>query len=218
MSVTAVQPRPFASLMKKLRAKYDAEPYQPRDPLTQLVLGFLQWDATRKQAEAALGRIQAAVVDHNELRVSHHGEIVAMIGPAYPRGEERIARLREVLQEIYIREHAMSLEGPAAKGRKELRAYVESLPGITPYVAAYLLLTGFHVPAIPVDDKLSASLVAEGVADEQSDPAHVAVALDKLVKADDALDTHLLLQAWSDDRKAGKSTGARKPNTVKKKK
>jgi endonuclease III len=219
VSAASALARPFASLLKKLRSKYDPEPYEPRDPITQLVLSYLQWEATRKQAEAALARIQTAVVDNNELRVSHVQEVIAMVGPGYPRCEERIARLHETMQEIYYREHAVSLDAVAGKNRKDLRTYVESLPGITPYVASHLLLTAFGVPVIPVDEKLASMLVAEHCAAEGEDTAHVAAHLERVVKADDALATHLLLQAWSDDRKGGKSSGSsRKPTAVKKKK
>lgn len=220
MSTSALAAKPFAALLKKLRSRYEPEPYPPRDPITQLVLGFLQWEATRKQAEAALGRIHAAVVDNNELRVSHNHEIVAMIGPAYPRCEERVARLREAMQEIYVREHAVSLDGPATRGRKEIRTYIESLPGITPYVAAHVLVTALNVPVVPVDDKLAALLVAEGCVDEGTPLHQLAHLIEKNIKADDALATHLLLQAWSDDRKAPSSATrtAKKSAPAKKKK
>lgn len=206
--------------MKKLRSAYEPQPYEARDPITQLVLGFLQWEATRKQAEAALVRIQAAVVDNNELRVSHTQEIVAMIGATYPRCDERVARLRESMHEIYVREHAMSLDAASSRSKKDMRTYVESLPGVTPYVASHLLLTSFHVPVIPVDEKLAAMLIAESCAHEGEDNAHVAAHLERIVKSDDALDTHLLLQAWSDDRKGGKSgnNNSKKPAATKKKK
>ncbi len=219
MSAHTALARPFASLMKKLRSTYEPVPYEQRDPITQLVLGFLQWEASRKQAEAALGRIQTAVVDNNELRVSHIHEVVTMIGPSYPRCEERVARMREAMHEIYIREHAVSLDAPAARGKRELRTYVESLPGITPYVASHLLLTAFGVPVLPVDDRLAAQLAAADCALDGEDAAHVAAHLEKLVKTDEAMTTHLLLQAWSDDRKGGgKASSSRKPTAVKKKK
>lgn len=219
MSTPALAAKPFAALLKKLRGQYDPEPYPPRDAVTQLVVGFLQWEATRKQAEAALARIHAAVVDNNELRVSHNHEIIAMIGPGYPRCEERVARLRESVQEIYVREYAVSLDGPAARGKKEVRTYIESLPGITPYVAAHVLVTALNVPAMPVDDKLVALLAAERCLDEGLDPHQAAQLIEKAVKADDMLATHLLLQAWSDERKGGVAAKpARRSKSVKKKK
>lgn len=213
--------RSLAALLNKLRQRYRPEAYPPRDPVSQLVVAFLQWEATRRQAELALARIQAATVDNNELRVSHNHEIIAMIGPTYPRCEERVARLRESMQEIYIREHAISLDALAAKGRKEARAYIESLPGITPYVSALTLLTVVNVPTLPVDERLVSALAAERIVEDGVDPGQAAAMLDKLLKADETLDAHLLLQAWADDRKAAARPAPRKPArsaTVKKKK
>ena len=59
-----------------------------------------------------MNRPQAMKATHNnDLRVSHPQEVVGLLGPRYPRVEERAARLHEALQEIFIREHAVSWIG-----------------------------------------------------------------------------------------------------------
>jgi endonuclease III len=194
----------WAALSKRIRHE-PLPPAPTRDPVTQLVIGFLQWEASRKAAEAAYGRLMATLVDNNELRVSHPHEIVALIGARYPRAEERAGRLHDVLQEVFNREHAVTLSPLLNKSRKDARAYLGSLPGMTQYVAALVMLLCFGGHEVPVDDTLAGLLKEEGVAEPNTTPEQIAQFLERQLKADEALATHLALQAWAD----GKAT--RKP-------
>jgi endonuclease III len=114
-----------------------------------------------------------------------------------------VARLREALNEVYIREHAVSLESLAAKVKKDQRVYLETLPGIPVYVTASVMLLSYGGHAIPVDSKLATLLAEEGVVTPDSDSASTEAVLLRQVKAGDGFETHLVLQAWSDaSRKA----------------
>lgn len=188
----------FASLLKKALLAYNGEDPPPRDPVMQLIVGFLQWDATREQAEDAFVAMMADLIDANDLRVSHPHELVALIGEDYPAAVERILRLREALGEVYLREHDIQMNSIAGKGKKEQRAYLDSLNGIEPYIAAQVTLLSFGGHAMPVDNKLCALLIGEGCLDEGTTPADAESYLTRLVKAGDALEAHLALQAWSD--------------------
>lgn len=216
MKQDAAKIKLFNALLRTIKSAYKVEEPPGRNPVTELVIGFLQWEATQEMAEDALGRIMAVMVDINELRVTYDHETLALIGSDYPRAEERIARMREALNEIYIREHAMDLSAIHHVGKKDQRTYIESLPGITPYVASHMMLVSYGIHAMPVDEKLVAQLVSEGVADAGATPQEVETMLLRQVKASDALKTHLLLQAWSDDLYANGK--ARKPRKTTKKK
>ncbi len=191
------------ALLRKARAaaKGVEGPFD-MDPASQLVLSFLNFNATRKQSERAYDALMESVVDLHELRVSHPHELVELIGENYPGAYDRVLRLREALHAVYQREHDVSLKTVAGKGKREQRQYFETLPGTPPYVAAQVLLFSFGAHAVPVDDKLCVLLIAEGVMDEAAAPADAESFLAKQIKAGDALDTHLALQAWADKRKA----------------
>lgn len=199
--------RKFASLFKKMPAP--AEPPPQRDPVTQLVVGFLQWEATHKQAENAFKRIMQIMVDNNDLRVSHAYQIIELIGPNYPRVEERVARMKDALQEIYVREHGIHPASIAEKTKKDIRAYYDTLPGMTPYVSAMVLLLCYGAHNIPCDQRLASRLREEGVVDKTATPEQIEHFLERQIKAGEAIDAHLRLQAWADE-------GSRKPAAAKK--
>lgn len=199
--------RHLAALLKRLPAP-QPPPLEDDSPLARLIVGFLQWNASQRAAHAAFRKILAAMVDYNDLRVSRPSDIVSLLGPRYPLAEERAARLRDTLQAIYVREHATSLDALRGRSAKDLRQYLESLPGITPFVVAYTLLWGFQQPALPVDDRLAELLTARRIVEPQASRAEVQAFLERHVKHDDMLRAYLALAHWADHQ----STAApRKP-------
>lgn len=215
----------LTSLLEKLKSAYSPQEPPASEPVTQLVVGFLQWQATVAQAEAAFTTLMEPLVDINELRVSHDYELIDIIGPAYPLAEARVARLRESLNEIYVREHAVATHSIASRGKKEQRAYLDSLPGMTPYVAALVTLISFGGHAMPVDEKLVELLADQGIVDAETPCDEVESFLLRQIKATEALESHLLLQAWADDKNppgtakpaARKTTRSTKTSETKKK-
>ncbi len=201
------------TLLRKIKPSAAIEPPATVDPTTRLVIGFLQWNATARQAEHAFERIMSEVVDTNDLRVTHPTELAEMLGPRYPQVEERAARLRDALQAVYRREHATSLDGLVGQAKKDVKTYLDSLPGMVPYVAGYLQLVGFGGHAVPVDDRLLELLRDEGVVDPEASLDEVVGFLERHVKADDALQTHLALQSWADEAGAGARRAATKPTS-----
>ena len=88
--------------MRRIKAKHPAqptEPVEPMEPVAQLVVAFLEWNASRSAARAAYDRLLAKMVDHNELRVSHTHEIAVILGKQYPQVQERSERLHRALQQ-----------------------------------------------------------------------------------------------------------------------
>lgn len=208
----------FELLLKKIRRRHRVE-LPELSPVDQLIVGFLEWNATARLAAKAYEQLMAELVDNNDLRVSLPQELLALIGAKYPQGDERVSRLREVLNAVYVREHAMSLDSLAGKPKKQVRAYVEGLPGITQYVAAQLMLLAFDVHAMPVDDHIAESLRAEEAVDPDASVQEMAQFLERRVKAGDAAEVHRLLRIWADSR-LRRSAAARAPRkkTAKKKK
>lgn len=188
----------FASLYQNIKQKYSAEPPPKLAPVTQLVVGFLQWNSTQQAALDAHERLMSIIVDNNDLRVSQTHELVALIGPDFPQAEERVVRLHDCLQEIYLRERAMLLKSLVGKSKKDVRNYLETLPGITPYVAAHVIVLCFGAHAIPVDDTLAHLLQKQGAADPTATPVQIAAFLERQLRAGHTVEAHVLLQHWAD--------------------
>ena len=191
----------LASLLKRLQKTHGQvdTPAQLK-PIDRLVRSFLQWESTTHKAAQAHEQLQAAMVDHNELRVSHWHEIVDVIGRDYPNAQERATLLRQVLQEIYLHERAVSLQGLSGKPKKQVRAYLENLPGIPTYVTAQVMLLAFGGHAIPVDESLTQLLRNEGVVESDATVEKTQSFLERQIKADRSVEMHLLLQAWVDSK------------------
>lgn len=198
MKNEAAVAKKLAALLKKIRRDHAAEAPPSRDPVTQLVVGFLEWNAPRKLAREAHNRIMGVMVDNNDLRVSHTHELVQLMGEGYPRADERAARLREALQEIFIREHGVGLDNLGEKPKKQVRQYLETLPGTPRFVALQVYVLSFGGHAVPIDDRMAELLKQEGAAEVDSDVDSIADYVERHVKAEETVETYLSLQAWAD--------------------
>lgn len=205
----------FTTAWKKIKAAGTPDPLPPLDPTMLILVSFLEWNSTRAKALKAQGRLMAELIDLNDLRVSHQEELLELLGDSYPDASERIARLLEVLHEVYLREHGMSLESLAGKSKKIVKNYFDTLPGIVPYVANQLMLLSYGGHAVPVDDHMVALLLAEKCIDEEATLDEVTAFLERQIKAADAVESHHILRAWADaspsSSKKSSSTGAAKP-------
>lgn len=198
---TKKQEKAFASVLKKAASAYKGEERDELEPITELVVSFLVWNATAKQADTAFGKVMAQVVDLNELRVSHASEVVELIGVRYPDAQRRSIRLLESMMEIFEREHDYKMTSVASRSKREQRDYLDTLPGIPSFVAARVALLACGCHAMPVDDRLLALLVKAGVFDPTTSPAEAESWLMRQVKAGDAEHAYLTLQAWADGQR-----------------
>ena len=180
------------------------------DPIATLVMSFLLWESSADKAQAAYDRILESVVDFNDLRVSMPHETVEMIGPRYPLALNRAQRLRASLRNIYLREHAVSLDKPAAAGKRDLKKYIDSLEGMVPYVANRVLLLCFDTHGVPVDEQLRTALIEAEVADASVEVPELASWLASQIRAGDAIGAHAALQSWMDDKAAPSGRSPRK--------
>lgn len=219
MSTAIADTRKFKSLLRSIGKGPDAPPAEPENALESLLLSFLMWETSSDKALTALGKIRQHIVDLNDLRVTMPQELVGMIGERYPRAQDRALRMRATLRDIYLREHAMSLEGITEAGKRDVRRYIETLEGMVPYVAARVMLLRFGVHAVPVDDQLRDRLAEEGVTAADADPAELGTWITRQVKAGTGVETHFALQGWVDDGAKKRAGGRRKsPRTGGKKK
>jgi endonuclease III len=186
------------ALLKRIKQAHAAVKLEDPDPVTQLVYAFLEWNASRPMAQKAYQRVSQIMVDNNDLRVSHAHEMVNIIGESYPQAVERCIRLHESLQEVFVREHIMSLATLTTKGKKQCHDYLDSLPGIPDYVVRAVMLALGHA-TIPVDDVAVMLLEGEEAIEPGATPHEVAVYLEKHVDAKDAPNIALHLRGWCDE-------------------
>jgi hypothetical protein len=205
----------FQSLLRKLKVKLDADESanppsgessdelrlaRAREMLDHLVHAFMLWEATQTQAKTAVRRIQDAFVDANELRIALPHETARVLGDRYPLAGERCVRLKATLQDLYRREHTLSLVSLIDAPKREARAFLESLDGMPPFVSARLVVVSIGGHAAPVDWRLIDLLLAhKALPADQADPASAASWLERQFRAGDTAAVVSALQAWSDE-------------------
>jgi outer membrane biosynthesis protein TonB len=196
------KPTKFSAFLKKHRVGGEPallpEHVSASDPIAVLVHSWLLWESSSEQAATAMSKLIEQRVDFNELRVSLPHEVAGIIGKRYPRVEERLHGIRRTLHDLFLRRHELSFEYLSEKGKRDVKAEVESLDGITPFVSARLLRISFDVHAMPADDQLSALLHENDVIDEPVEPEDLAGWLGTAVKADEAVAAIAAMQAAVD--------------------
>jgi endonuclease III len=182
-------------LLKKLRQSVALSPPTRREPVEQLIYSFLIWNATHRQADAAFKQLMEQSIDINDLRVTDPGELAATLGN-YPHAYARCLRMKQSLQAVYNREHVVDLAVLANKGKKEARAYLDSLEGMVPFVASSIMLLNLEGHAIPVDDDTLERLKKDFVVEHDTTIDQAASFIEHHVKHEDLVDTFQLLRAY----------------------
>lgn len=207
--VSAPDPaRRFSALLRRLRSEFGgAAPPAANHPgletlVAELIASFLAWEAGPARAEGAMRRLLGSVVDTNELRVCLPDELASFIGARYPRAQERMARLKSALNDLYRREHAVTLAPLLSMPKRDARAYLESLEGAPGFVAARVTLLGLEGHAFPVDERLAAALREEQAAPPDVAPDAVASWLERQVHSGEAREAYLVVEAWWRERAA----------------
>ncbi len=191
--------------LKRLLAKAkNAENAFPgvSDATQVLIQSFLVWEWNGARASSTWARMVEDVTDLNELRVTVVDDYLEYFGGGCPRAEERADRLRATLRGVFHREHSTDLSGPAGGPKKEFREYLDSLEGMTPFVAARTALIAAGSHAVPVDERTLRLLVKSGVVDPDATIESASQTMSRLVTAAQGLDTHLALQMLSEKERA----------------
>jgi len=192
------------SLLRRLQREGKPPPKQPLEPLDALVRGAMSYDVSDSRAEEAMRAIGKEFVDLNELRVATDLEVHEMLGVRYPAIEERVAMITQCLNAIFEREQTMSLDRLKAVSKRESRQFLRELPGIHPFVEAFIMLLAFDGNAFPLDEEMLSYLREQEIIDEETKLPEAQRFLENHVKGEDIYDCYMLL------RKAAQSDGAKK--------
>jgi hypothetical protein len=175
----------IAKLLKSAPAR---KPDAAIDPLLRLIRAFLEYDCDEARSGVAERKILESMVDFNELRVTPAIELAALLGVRYPFAESRCSALHRTLQSIFDREHHMRLDGLKEMKKAEVRPYLQSLAGITPYVEAAVCVDCFGITAAPIDTKLYLWMISKEALPEGLDLKSAQGIIEKQLKAGEAED------------------------------
>ena len=184
----------FKSLLKKLLKEEKPQPIESRDALQALVRGAMSFDVTDAKAEDAMKAINREFVDLNELRVATDLEIQEMLGQRYPAIEKRVAMITQSLNNIFEREHTLSLDRLKTISKKDARQFLRDLPEMHPFVEAYVMLFSFDGGAVPIDDEILKYLVEQEIVEPETTLEETQKFVEHSIKADDSYDTYMALR------------------------
>ena len=156
------------SLTKRLLKEHKPEPRQLQEPLKALVRAAMSFDMPDAKADEAMRLIDREFVDLNELRVATDLEIHELLGVRYPAIEKRVAMITQSLNNIFEREHTLSLDRLKTVSKRDARQFLRELPDIHPFVEAYVVLFAFDGHAFPIDDEILAYFKEQGVVEDGS--------------------------------------------------
>ncbi|MBN1845661.1 MAG: hypothetical protein JW810_08265, partial [Sedimentisphaerales bacterium] len=175
------------------------------DVITELLLGCLSEHTTESKARSALNKLRSAYVDCNELRVSRVTEVMEILGKSFPEGKTTAERLLKLLRTLYNQRDNIHLEFLKEMGKREAKAYLEGLDGISPYVVARVMLRGLDGHAFPVHEPLLTMLRAEEVVDPEADAVTIQGFLERHVTSSRIHKLYALLRWHADHFKGQRS-------------
>ncbi len=182
------------SHLKKLMKEEKAPAKETLDALQALVRGAMSYDVSDAKAEDAMKAINREFVDLNELRVATDLEIQEMLGQRYPHIEKRVAMITQSLNNIFEREHTLSLDRLKTISKKDARAFLKELPEIHPFVEAYVMLFALEGGAIPFDDEMLKYLIGEEILEQDTPLDQAQKFVESAVKSEDCYDAYVALR------------------------
>jgi hypothetical protein len=110
------------------------------------------------------------------------------LGVRYPAIERRVEMITRSLNNIFEREHTMSLDRLKTISKRDARQFLRELPDIHPFVEAYVLLFAFEGHAFPIDDETLSYLKEQGVVEDDANLEDAQRFVEYHLKADECHD------------------------------
>jgi endonuclease III len=190
------------SLHKRLLKEGKPEPKAPLDPLIALVRGAMSYDVGDSRVEDIMKAITKEFVDLNELRVATDLEIQELLGSRYPDIERRVAMITQSLNDIFEREHTLSLDRLKNVSKRDARQFLRELPEITPFVEAYVMLMAFDGHCVPVDEDMLQLLRDHEIVEEEAKIEDAQKFVEHHLKAEEVYDFFILARGAKKKSKA----------------
>ncbi len=189
------------ALLKRLARECKPGEREPQEPLKALVRGAMSFDMPDSRAEDAMRAIDREFVDLNELRVATDLEIQELLGAKYPEIERRVAMITQSLNNIFEREHTLSLDRLKAVSKRDARQFLRELPDIHPFVEGYVMLYGFDGHSFPMDNETLGFLRDQSILEESTTLDEGQRFVEHHLKAEECHDLFVCLRAGGMDGK-----------------
>lgn len=182
-------------LLKSMPKQHPASGGDDGDRIAVIMESILQADTSDKLAQRAMAALEEEFVDFNELRVAQTKEIVECIGDDMYGAREKAEMVVKVLNGIFARRSAVSMEYMVDMTKRDLRRHLLEL-GLDTFSAARVVLYAFSGHAVPVDKSLAQCLEMEEMVHPDSEIEDVQGFLERIVSQKDAFAAHGMFRAF----------------------
>jgi len=164
MKISSDYVKSFRAIQNRLRREYprlkDKDFETLPENLTEiLILCILATNENFSRAKQAMKSLQNMVVDFNELRVTPAAEIVEMLEDHISDAQKVSTDIIKTLNWVFTRFDTLELSELKQKTKTEITRLFEDIPCGHEHARCALLLLGFDVPAMPLDDRMLEFLV-----------------------------------------------------------
>ncbi len=181
---TAIERERLLAVLDRLESAWGME-RNPRDrsfgsPLDGLVATLLSQNTNDRNSERAFYEMKRRWPTWTQVMDAGLESLVDAIRPA-GLGPTKATRIREILLQVRSDFGSYDLDSLKRRDPAEVRAYLESLPGVGPKTAACVLVFELDIPAFPVDTHVMRIARRLGWFTERQGPAEIQEELERSV-------------------------------------
>jgi endonuclease III len=206
-------------LYRSLKQQYPRpEKVEYDEPVDAIVHALITENLTEAQTQAAMKKFKDHFVDWNDLRVASAEEIVDTIGEDCPATRNTALAITSILGMIFEKNNAVTLEVLKKMGKRPAKQAMEKIPGTTPFVVDYCMLTSLQGHAIPLTKTMIEYLKVNRCVHPEADRETIEGYLTRQIAAKDAFEFYVMLRQESETQKpekTGHGTEARKKTAKK---
>jgi hypothetical protein len=159
--------------------------------------------------KATFKRFESHFVDFNDMRVSRTEEIVEMLGQDNEETRKVSANVIRILGSIFRRYNNVNLDSLRKAGKRQGKAVIEKLDGVSRFCVDYCFLTALQGHAIPLTESMIKYLRDNGLVHPEAQLDDIEGFLTRQISAANAYEFYSLLR-----RETEKGTAARAKKTT----
>jgi endonuclease III len=186
-----------------------ANPPKFADPVEALIFGILSEAMPDNRAKHVYTAMQKGFVDWNDLRVSRLEEISETLGEDVQMGERLTSNITSSLNHVFRGHDTVSLEMLREMGKRQARKFLGDMPGVSRFVADYVMLTSLGAHSIPLTAKMQDYLKNAGLVEASATEDEIEGFLERQISASNAFQFYATLRKES-ERPGGEKAMAKK--------
>jgi endonuclease III len=165
MKISSEYVKAFRSLQNRLRKEFPKPKDKDYETLPEsvtelLIVGILATNETYTRAKQAVKKIQEEMVDFNELRVTPTVELAELLEEYLHDAQRGASDLVRTLNSVFLKFDTLDLTYLKEKHKNELSKLFEDIKGCPDHARSVMLLLGFDIPTMPLDDRMVDYLVS----------------------------------------------------------